>query len=467
MASPFAWLKSFFGARLTESAPSAGGLLTGVLTSGEAPRRGTKELLDAYKRLPWLHTVVRRIAQDVSGTRWRVWRMPRARIERSSSHPMARRFGVGRSMRTERRGWLGYAPEGAVEVETHPMLDVLADPNPVLSPMSVWWVAQGLLDLKGECPIVIERAKSGAPLELWPVPPHWLAETPTTREPSYRFQWNTWHTRVPAEDVLYLRHPDLSSPYQRGAGTGEAAADEIDIDEFAAKHLKSFFYNRGLPDAFVSIEGVENEDDARFYEQKLRSKHQGVGKGFQFHITAGKVDVKELGNTFRESQIVELREGQRDLFVQLFNVPPEVLGIIANSNRATINAADYLYTKNVLCPRLDFMADGLTSLLDDPSLVVGYESPVPSDDEFALRVMQTQPTVFTKNEWRRLAGVPEIAGWDDEFPSAPAPSFGSPALPSGAPGDDLDEPEPTDDEADDDAARGLLRLARRSRRLAR
>lgn len=443
-----AWLKTFFGGNMPTVRDSAGGILSGLLSGPTTPRRGTPELLAAYSRLPWLHAVVQRIAQDVARTRWRMYRTSGSSLKSATR----------RAFRTMRRGWLGYAPEGAVVVESHPFLDVLADPNPLLSPISTWWIMQGLLDVKGECPVILERAGDGAPLELWPVPPHWLVESPTAQRPTFRFQAGTWHREVPAADVMFLRHPSLEHPYQRGSGTAEAAADELDIDEFAARHLKSFFYNRALPDAFVTLDGY-TRDDAIEFEDRLRAKHQGIGKGNGIHVTNGKLDVKTIGATFRESQIVELRGAQRDLFLQLFSIPPEVMGIVENSNRATIDASDYLYQKNVICPRLDFLADSFTKALGDPSLVVGYESPIPADDEFNLKVMVAQPTLFTKNEWRSLAGAPTRPKWDDEFPSAPAPTFGAAPVSSTEPDDDeeADGAEPVDDtdEADDEQRRSL------------
>lgn len=434
MANPIAWLKSFFGGNLPEASKSAGGLLTGLLQGQTTPRRGTYELLQAYSRLPWLHAVIQRIAFDVSRIRWRMYRVPSGRTSKAAT----------KAYRTHRRGWLGYAPEDAKAVD-HPFLNVLTDPNPIVSPMATWWVMQGLLDVKGECPVIMERDGTGTPIEFWPLPPHWLTETPSTHSPFFRFQVGTWARAIDPSDVLYLRHPSLENPYGRGVGTAEAAADELDIDEFAAKHLKSFFYNRALPDAFLSVEGMTEKADALELEDRLRRKHQGIGKGNQIHVTNGKIDVKQLGSTFRDSQIAELRGNQRDLFLQLFSVPPEVMGIIENSNRATIDAADYLYQKNTISPRADFLADSFTHALNEPGVVVGYESPVPADDEFNLKVMTTQPTLFTKNEWRGMASREPVEGWDKEFPSAPAPSFGAPA--SSTPPPEAEDPT---DEADDE-----------------
>jgi phage portal protein BeeE len=434
-------------------------MFQGLFQSGQAPRRGSKEMLEAYKRLPWLHAVVRRISTDIAPTEWKLY----APVSRSTE----------KSSRVITRDATGqYLGGKYVEVEQHPFLDVLAKPNPVLGKIGTFFVAQALLEVKGEVPVVLERGSDGLPLELWPVPPTWLQAGPSVSEDYWRFSYSGWYANIPTPDVLFMREPDLTNPYGRGIGTGDALADELDIDEFAAQHLKSWFYNRALPDAFLSVEGLTGEKEAQRFEEKLRQKHQGVGKGNQIHVSNGKIDVKMLSQTFKEQQLAETRGTQRDTILQVYNVPPEIMGIIENSNRATIDAAFYLYARGVLVPRMCALAGWLTTLAQewDAGLVVGFSSPVPEDRAFELEVMSAQPSLFTKNEWRSMASKQPVEGWDEEFVDKPvAPSFGPPALPAG---DDEPEPkEPVEDEPMDEdeekAKRGRLLPLRPTRSHAR
>jgi len=426
-------IKGLFGAGGIASS-SAGGLLGSVLQSGKAPTRGTKELLQAYRTHPWFHTVVHRIAGEVSQQHFKLYR------SKKSQRMESKRV----------KSSIGYAPHDAVEVDTHPLLALLENPNPKFTRAMFFHLVSAYLDTKGEVPIVIERGANGQPKELWPVPPHWLAEIPHQGFPFYRFSFGAWQRTIPEDDVIYLAHPDLEQPYARGVGTGETLADEIDIDEFATKHLKSWFFNRALPDVFLSVEGVTSEAEALRYEEKLRGKHGGRQKAFQVHVTSGKVDVKQLGHTFREQQLPELRSQQRDTVMQVFGVPPEIMGIVENSNRATIDAAELILTRFVVVPRVSFLADGFTHWAkreySDDQLTLGFESPVPQDAAFALEVMTSQPGLFTKNEWRELAGRAPVDGWDEEYAERAA----TPMLGVGDPAADDEGEEPADKEEPDE-----------------
>lgn len=405
-------VKSWFGSGAENS---AGNLLASILQSGTAPRRGTRELLQAYRTSPWLHVAIHKIATEVSTVPFELYQTK----------------GRPTGQRSVTRKGVVYRPEGDMtEIEAHPLLDLLRDPNPVMSGLVVWYLTQAYLETKGEAVLVVER-KGVAGEELWPVPPHWLAEPPSRTQHGFRFSYMGWQRTIAPEDVIWIRHPDLENPYGRGVGNAETAADEIDLDEFATKHLKNWFFNRALPDVFLYVEGLKSEAEAARWEEKLRQKHGGRGKANLVHVAAGKVEVKQLGQTFREQMLPDLRDQSRDFLLQVFSIPPETVGIVENSNRATIDAAFYLLARIVVAPRKAFLCDALTHWArqeySQPNLFLGFCSPIPEDAEFELKVMTAQPDLFSKNEWRSLAGKPAVEGWDEEFPErAAAPAFGAP-----------------------------------------
>ena len=394
---------------------SAGGLLASITQTQTSPRRGSRELLDAYRTHPWVHAVIHRISSEIGAARFEAFASPTGKRKRA--------IAVRR----------GSPPVGSEKLDTHPMLDLLDAPCPAMS-RGVWlWLVQAYLDLKGESFLVVERAGDGAPVQLWPVPPHWCLELPNAKTKSYRFSQGTWQRTIPEDDVLWLRHPDLVNPYSRGVGFGESLVDEIDIDEFATKHLRSWFFNRALPEAFITVEGIRSETEARLYEEKLRSKHRGPDKQFQIHVANGKVDVQQLGYNFKDQLLTEIRKQERDTILQVWGVPPEIMGIIENSNRSTIDASRYLFSIGVLCPRVDFLCDAFTGFARrewKDSVTIGATSLVPDDDDFKLKVMTAQPMLFAKNEWRALADAAPVAGWDEQYPEPAAlPSFGAPPAP--------------------------------------
>jgi HK97 family phage portal protein len=447
--APSLWqrFKSIFYS--TPDAKSAAyGLVDQIFPIGQPPKRGTKELFKAVRTMPWLHAAIWKIAFAIARTEFGIYKADRSTMVRHA------RFSV-------KRGWSEKKTvRGAMRLEKHPLLDVLDNPNPLLGAVGTLAFIQAYLDTKGEVPIVIERGRDGKPLELWPVPPHWLRAMPTPNDPVWHFSYMGWQRDVPEKDVLYLRMPDLENPYGRGAGTAEALSDELDIDEFAAQHIKSFFFNRALPDAFVSFKGVVNgrkaEEEIERFEKKLEDKHRGVGKGWRPHFMSGDVTVTPVGTSMKDQQMRELRNLQRDTLLQVFGIPPEVMGIVENSNRATIASALFIFALNVLCPRLDFLADALTQLARewDETLFVSFASPVEDDKEFTLRVMTAQPTLFRKNEWRELAGKEPAEEFAEDFVDKPAAPVAAPgADPTAGPASNDQKPgeKPTAEEPADNA----------------
>jgi len=226
--------------------------------------------------------------------------------------------------------------------------------------------------------------------------------------------------QVALNDVIHFRDPDPANPYMRGIGNAKALADELETDEYAAKHLKQFFYNRARPDLIISGDNLSSQDTARL-EEKWLAKHQGFWKAWKPHFFSRKIDVKEVGQSFENMQMIELRKYERDMIIQVYGFPPEKFGIVNESKRATISAADFFWTKDIVQPRVELLRDVLQGCLVpmfDEKLILDFESPVVQDQEHELAVMKSAPWAFTQNQWLKKAGLAEI-GEDGEVSLIP------------------------------------------------
>lgn len=421
-----AWnFKAAFKALFGPGAPkTAGGLLAGVsIGSQRAPRRGTRELMLAYREQPWLRAIVQRIATDISSVPLRLLAPARP----SGNGLVSRAYGAGGEIRRKMLND-GLASGQLMQVEEHPFLTLLNTMNPALRAVGSMTVTQAFIDLKGEAFWILERNGAGQPIEAWPIPPHWVTETPSAIRDTFRVSAYGWNKEIPEKDVLWFRQPDLENPYARGSGMGEALADEVDVDEYAAKHVRDWFLNGGRPSAFVSLEGA-SEDEVERFEERWRYKYQGLGRANQIHFTNAPVGYEDLSHTFKDQELLSIRQFQADMMRQTFGIPPEVLGILQNSNRATIDSSYYLYSRGVLVPRLVMLCDALQGLAKewDSKLVVDFHSPVPEDLEFKKAAMVALPTNYTVNEHRALAGQMPIDGGDELYAVA-QPMAASPML---------------------------------------
>lgn len=419
----------------TGSAVDVSQLENGIMRSSLGrgpPPRGTRELVRSYREQPWLRAVASRIARGVAATEWRVfaraseplkndgrlappWRWGRDRVVRDAALRGLHRDNRQRHLvRLLKAGLLR-------EVVDHPMLDLLANPNDMMTGDVALKVTQIWLDIKGEAFWLVAFNADGTPGSLYPVPPHWVTAVPTTEAPYFVISAGGLQMRIEQRAVVWLRDVDPENPYGRGTGVAESLGDELETDEYAAKYLKSWFFNSAAPSLIVAFEGATGPQLKEARELWERT-HRGVHNAHRTHFASGKMNAQKLDTAFREQQLVELRRMERDTVIQVFNVPPECVGIIENSNRATIDAASYMYAVGVEHPRIEFLRIQVSSQLmplypgSEYALLEATLS-VPEDLSRRLEVMKAQPTAFELNEWRTEAGYephPELTG---QFPA--------------------------------------------------
>jgi len=394
----------------TYGSDSPRGPVLTMTNRGEAPRRGSAELLDAYRTSPWLRAVTSRIAMSVAAVPWKLYAVKRGGKPVRSK---ALQFG---DLATRTKLMAQAKAKGElVELEDHPMLDLLENANPLMTGLRARQLTQLHLDIKGESYWVIERNGLGKPAEFWPVPPSWVMKTPSLEEPYYQVQFRGARVNVPAGDVFCMKEPDPANPYGRGVGIGESLADEIGTDEFASKYVNAFFYNRAKPDLIIGVEGL-SKADAEAAKAKFEQENRGFRKAHRTHWLGGKFTIQQLDQTFHDIQMTELRSWERDCFISVYGIPPEKVGVLQNSNRATIDASTYIYASDVLVPRLEVTRTEYQARLApefDDRIIVGYVSPVPDDKEFQLKALQAASHTATVGEWRALQGLSDRGEQDD------------------------------------------------------
>jgi HK97 family phage portal protein len=399
-------------------------MLSGVYSGGygEPPQRGTQEYLESYETTPWVRAVAGRVAQEVGSTEWRLKRSDR-------DEPVPR----------------------------HILLQVLRKPNALMSGRGLFRVTQLSLDLVGDAFWLKVRNKVGAPVEFYPIPAHWIAETPTPQRPRFRVSWRSWQAEVPETEVVWLHDPAPANPYLRGSGVVRAIGDEIETDEYAAKHAKQLFFNRAMPELVVQDPGADG-DELKRHEMAWNQKLQGLFRAFKPYFVNRKLEFFQPQQMNMENlTLVPLRKHERDIQLQCWGMPPEQLGIIENSNRATIEASDYVFQRRLIKPRRDFLADELSLKLCpeyDERLVLAYVDTVPADKEYQLNVAKAASWAFDVDEVREMAGrppLPDGAGkvravplnyyiTDDLMDQEQRPQGGSGGTPPSA---DVEEPEET------------------------
>lgn len=304
------------------------------------------------------------------------------------------------------------------EITSHRFLDFMEQPNPLyeMTSSAIWRLHEIYLMLVGESFFLIERDERNRPVELWNVPPHWVKMTPYLGSPTYTIVSPGGLTmQVPVDDMFVMKQLNPLDPFLRGLGIAESIADEVEIDEYAARFQKRFFYNDATPPVvFLMPDATDDQRDA--FLARWNQKHRGVENSHRAAAFSGRVDVKELGSSNGKNlSFVESRIAIRDAVLEHFGVPREIMGITENSNRATADAAQYIYAKNVLAPRIKMREEAINKQLlplFGDGLIWRFDPVIPYDKEFdkAKALDGWNSGLLMQNEARRLLDMPDIEG---------------------------------------------------------
>ena len=442
------------------SATYARQMLAGIFPSstGPVPSRNSIQLLQTFNDSPWVRACASRVADAKAATNWKLYV-----VARNGKTATARDIEFVQKAPDIVRGRMLKELQQAgelTEITDHVMLSGLRAGSSALTGWDTRWLQSIYLDLNGECFLLKQRNKFNAPIAFWIIPPHWVAETPTPKRPAYRLQWQAFAADIPESEIMWMKQPNAVEPYQRGVGLVKSLDDDLATDEYAAKHTLKFFKNSARPDLLVMPkEGNFDQAERDRFEQWWNDKLQGFWRSFKPLFLHTPVEVKLLEQNFRNMQLTELRKHERDTIMQVWGIPPEMFGVVAASNRSTIEVAPYIFMKYCIVPRIErercFLQERLVPEYDE-RLILDYVSPVPEDKEFQLKVMAAQPTSFEKNEFRELAGFAPHEELEDQF------AEGASASPqTGADGEPVEPPEENLEELEDEEAAALYLINRK------
>jgi len=407
---------------------SVGGFQLGYSNGSGYSSSVAGNMLRAYANMPWLRAALGKVADGVAAAPWFIEVAVRnskpVRISAMVNGTPEHRKALKKKLRSK----TCKAPIEVVEIHEHLLLDVLANPNPLMQGPALMALTALHLDLVGEAMWWIRYEDVGGvgiPSEFWPVPPSWILERPKTVNGVFKLQPGTndeFPEEIPISDMIWFRQPDPADPYTKTVGTAGPLRDELESDEYAAKHIKSWFLNRAQPEIIITGTGLDPKEAERA-EERFLGKFRGYWKAHRPWFIGQEAKVIELSGKFTDMQLIDLRKWQRDIVLQSVGIPPEILGVLESSNRATIDTAAFIHAKWVLTPRLEIIRSTLQTQvvpMYDDRISLEYSSPVEEDREFALSVRKSFPWAYTLDELREVTGDPPLENGQGQIVMIPA-----------------------------------------------
>lgn len=304
--------------------------------------------------------------------------------------------------------------ENAEIIGEHELYDLFDHPVPTFPEIDGWtlrYLTFAYIDLVGECGWL--KVRDGRKIiALLPIPKAWILKKPTVGDHYFEIMpygsLGGISLQVLPEDFIYFKDVDLNDPYGNGKGISESIADELETDEYASKYQKNFFYNDATP-PYVVTGYKGNEQGADKLKATLKQKIGGFRRAREPMVLSGEMDIKPLGMSPKELDMVQSRRFLRDECLQHYQLPPELFGIVENSNRATIDSSLYLAQKNVIIPRLRFFERVINNQLlnEYDDLICLHKVRVIEDDDLKLRIYQfgVQNGCITREQFCEQFGI--------------------------------------------------------------
>ena len=314
---------------------------------------------------------------------------------------------------------------GETQFETHPLLDLMAQPNPTQSGQEFMTSLVGFLMISGNA--YTERVRIGsATREMYIQRSDRMKviKSSTGLSGGYEysnqgrsFRWDV-DPNTQQSDIL---HTKLFNPLDDWYGMSplEAGAYAIDQHNLAMSWVQSLLQNSARPSgALVSSRPNPLTDDQfRRLKTEMDEKYSGATNAGKPMLLEGGLDWKEMGLSPVEMGIIETKSSAaRDISLAL-GVPPQMLGIKGDSTYNNYQEARLAFWEDTVIPLVNHIAGDLNGWFADEYQGVELrpemdEIPAIVEKRLQLWAMADTSTDLTINEKRALKGFEPIAGGD-------------------------------------------------------
>lgn len=315
--------------------------------------------------------------------------------------------------------WLLYQRRGTakrgIEIETHPLLDLMAHPNESQGWGKFAEAYVSYLYIAGNSYLWANRPKKGgAPVELWTMRPDRMRVLPDAKQfvGGYTYEINGQRQDFDKASIL---HTKTFAPLDDWYGMSPlvVAARSIDIRNAGGDWNLALLQNSGrVPGFFVSKERMGDTQFERMREQLLDRYTGTRNVGLPGLLEDGVSWVANGMNPTDMDWLQLSREVSRDIAMAL-GVPSELIGDSTNKTYSNYSEARAsLYTETVL-PLMDVIRDELNRWLVpmfDSTLYLDYDKEdIEALQEQRGRLYQwvSMASFLTVNEKRTILNYPD------------------------------------------------------------
>ena len=262
--------------------------------------------------------------------------------------------------------------QGPDEIAEHPLLDLLARPNPASSAPDLLETCYGFLLVSGNA-YLEAVAVGGAVRELHTLRPDRIKVVPGPDGWPEAFDYTAAGrtVRIAGEAVpgvrrvlhIKLFHP-LSDHY--GLSPIEAAASAIDIHNTASRWNKALLDNSARPSGALVYASRDGNLTAEQYDRlkaELEQGFQGAAKAGRPLLLEGGLDWKSMSLTPKDMDFIEAKHVAAREIALALGVPPMLLGIPGDNTYSNYQEATRSFWRQTVLPLVNRTAKSLSAWL--------------------------------------------------------------------------------------------------------
>lgn len=260
-------------------------------------------------------------------------------------------------------------------IATHPLLQLLARPNPAMGRGEFFEAVVGFLLIAGNSFIEAVGPDGAAPKELFPLRPDRVTvlKSDTGLPGGYRYKVGAAERTWPVDPVngrSAVRHVRLFHPLDDWYGLSPIAAAALAIDQRneADKWNLRLLQNQARPSGallFRPGEGsgaLDPEQYARLKEQ-IEAQFTGAANAGRPMLLEGGLDWKEMSLSPRDLDWLQSKHATSRDIALAFGVPPQLLGIPGDNTYSNYQEARLALWEETIVPLAWHLRDELNAWL--------------------------------------------------------------------------------------------------------
>ena len=320
--------------------------------------------------------------------------------------------------------------EGAAELDLHPLLDLLARPNPRQDGASLLETISAHLLLAGNAYIEAVSLAEGASTnvrELYALRPDRMRVVPGPDGWPQAYEYTVAGSTVRFEQsaalppILHLTFFHPVDDYY-GLAPLEAAACALDTHNAAAKWNKALLDNAARPSGALVFDGpdgmVLSDQQYERLRRELDRQFQGTGNAGRPMVLEGGLDWKAMSLSPKDMDFMEAKHAAAREIALAFGVPPMLLAIPGDNTYSNYQEASRVFWRQTVLPLAGRVASALAQWLQ-PAFGNGLMLAVDTDriealtpDRAALWERVSKAPFLTVNEKRAATGYGAVPGGD-------------------------------------------------------